>query len=78
MDGIKANKEQLKQNLDRSLMLVTALNPYIGYDKSAQIAKAAYQNGTTLREEALRLKYITAEEFDRIIQPKNMLDSKKK
>lgn len=73
VEDIKANKGQLKRNLDRSLMLVTALNPHIGYDKAAQIAKAAYQNGTTLREEALRLKYITAEEFDRIIQPKNML-----
>ena len=78
VDGIRANEEQLKQNLERSLMLVTALNPYIGYDKSAKIAKAAYKKGTTLKEEALRLKYITAEEFDRIIQPKDMLGPKKK
>ena len=76
VDGIRANRQQLKQNLDRSLMLVTALNPHIGYDKAAQIAKAAYQNGTTLREEALRLGYITAEQFDRLIQPKNMLGNK--
>lgn len=75
--GIKPNERQLKQNLERSLMLVTALNPHIGYDKSAQIAKAAYQNGTTLKEEALRLGYVTAEEFDRIIQPENMLGSQK-
>lgn len=78
VEGIKANEEQLKQNLEHSLMLVTALNPYIGYDKSAEIAKAAYKNGTTLREEALRLKYITAEDFDRLIQPKDMLGPKKK
>ena len=78
VEGIKANEEQLKQNLERSLMLVTALNPYIGYDKAAEIAKAAYKNGTTLREEALRLKYTTAEEFDRIIQPKDMLSPKRK
>ena len=76
VDGIKANEQQLKQNLDRSLMLVTALNPHIGYDKSAQIAKAAYQNGTTLKEEALRLDYVTAEEFDRIVQPESMLGKK--
>ena len=76
VDGIKVNKQQLKQNLDRSLMLVTALNPHIGYDKAAQIAKAAYQNGTTLREEALRLGYITAEEFDRIVRPEDMLGNK--
>ena len=77
VEGIKANEGQLKQNLDRSLMLVTALNPHIGYDKAAQIAKEAYQNGTTLREEALRLGYVTAEEFDRIVQPKDMLENKK-
>ena len=77
VDGMQANKQQLKHNLDRSLMLVTALNPHIGYDKSAQIAKAAYQNGTTLKEEALRFGYITAEEFDRIVQPENMLSCKK-
>ena len=76
VDGIKVNKQQLKKNLDRSLMLVTALNPHIGYDKAAQIAKAAYQNGTTLREEALRLGYITAEEFDRIVRPEDMLGNK--
>ena len=77
VDGIKANEQQLKQNLDRSLMLVTALNPHIGYDKSAQIAKSAYQNGSTLKEEALRLGYVTAEEFDRWVQPETMLNSKK-
>lgn len=76
VEGIKPNEERLKQNLEHSLMLVTALNPHIGYDKSAQIAKAAYKNGTTLKEEALRLGYVTAEEFDRIVQPENMLGNK--
>ena len=77
VEGIKVNEDQLKRNLERSLMLVTALNPHIGYDKSAQIAKAAYKNGTTLREEALRLGYISAEDFDRIVQPADMLGNKK-
>lgn len=76
VNGIKANTSQLRQNLESSLMLITALNPYIGYDKSAQIAKLAYQNNTTLKEEALRLGYVTAEEFDRYVQPENMLGSK--
>lgn len=70
--GLKANKVQLQQYKDSSLMLVTALNPYIGYDKAAQIAKAAYQNGTTLKEEALKSGFITEKEFDRIVQPENM------
>ncbi|MDE0518099.1 MAG: class II fumarate hydratase [Bdellovibrionales bacterium] len=77
LEGIKANERQLKQNLDHSLMLITALNPHIGYDKSAQIAKEAYQNGSTLREEALRLAYVTAEEFDNWVRPERMLNSKK-
>ncbi len=70
--GLKANKEQLQKYKDSSLMLVTALNPHIGYDKAAQIAKAAYQNGTTLKEEALKSGFVTEKEFDRIVQPENM------
>ena len=77
VDGIKANEQQLEQNVARSLMLVTALNPRIGYDKAAQIAKSAYQNGTTLKEEAVRLGFLTAEEFDRCVQPRDMLSPKK-
>jgi len=77
IDGIKANKERLKENIEKSLMLVTALNPYIGYDKAAQIAKEAYKNGTTLRKEALRLGYVSGEDFDRIVQPEEMLSSKR-
>jgi fumarate hydratase, class II len=58
--------------MERSLMLVTALTPRIGYDKAAQIAKAAHANGTTLREEAVRLGFVSAEEFDRLVQPARM------
>ena len=53
-------------------MLVTALAPKIGYDKAAKIAKTAHANGTTLREEAIRLGYVTGEEFDRLVQPERM------
>ena len=62
--GIKANEEHIKALMERSLMLVTALAPKIGYDKATEIAKTAHKNGTTLREEAVRLGYVTAEEFD--------------
>jgi fumarate hydratase class II len=55
---------------------VTALAPKIGYDKAAEIAKTAHKRGTTLREEALRLKYVTAEEFDRIVRPEDMIGPK--
>jgi fumarate hydratase class II len=54
-------------------MLVTALNPHIGYDKAAEIAKKAYSEGTTLREAALALKYLTNEQFDQWVRPENML-----
>jgi fumarate hydratase class II len=57
----------------RSLMLVTALAPTIGYDKAAAIAKAAHKNGTTLKEEAIRSGAVTAEEFDRVVRPEKML-----
>jgi fumarate hydratase, class II len=70
--GIKANEERIRDLLQRSLMLVTALSPSIGYDKAAQVAKAAHANGTTLREEALRLGFVSAEEFDRIVRPETM------
>ncbi len=71
--GLKANKEQLQSNLDHSLMLVTALNPVIGYDKAASIAKYASENKTTLKEACLKLKFLTEKEFDEIMQPKKML-----
>ncbi|MCR4282934.1 MAG: class II fumarate hydratase [Bauldia sp.] len=74
--GLKANEAHIKALMERSLMLVTALAPKIGYDKAAEIAKAAHKNGTTLREEAVRLGYVTAEEFDRVVRPENMIGPK--
>ena len=70
--GIEPNYENLKNNLNNSLMLVTALNTKIGYEKSAKIAKTAHQNGTTLKEESINLGYLTAEEFDKLVRPENM------
>ena len=71
--GIAANRERLDELLGRSLMLVTALAPTIGYDAAAAIAKAAHKNGTTLKEEALRSGKVTAEEFDGIVRAETML-----
>lgn len=71
--GIKANKEKMKENLDKSLMLVTALNPHIGYENSAKIAKTAHKNHTTLKEEAVNLGFLSAEEFDKIMNPEKMI-----
>jgi fumarate hydratase class II len=70
--GIKANEPRIAELMQRSLMLVTALAPHIGYDKAAQVAKAAHANGTTLREEALRLGYVSGAEFDRLVRPERM------
>jgi len=70
--GIEANDDRITELLHRSLMLVTALNPHIGYDKAAEIAKAAHGNGTTLKEEAVRLGYCTPEEFDAMVDPEAM------
>lgn len=74
--GIKANKEQIKDYLDNSLMLVTALNPHIGYDNAAKIAKKADAEGTNLKEAALELGLLTEEEFDRILRPEQMIAPK--
>jgi fumarate hydratase class II len=71
--GMEPRENNIKAGLERSLMLVTALAPKIGYDKAAAIAKAAHKNGTTLREEAVGGGYVTDEEFDRIVDPKKML-----
>jgi len=70
--GIRANEPRIRELMEKSLMLVTALAPRIGYDKAAEIAKAAHKNGTTLREEALRLGYVSAKEFDRLVRPERM------
>ena len=77
VEGIEPNYANMKKNLDNSLMLVTALNTKIGYEKAAKIAKTAYENGTTLKEEAINLGYLTAEEFDAWVRPKDMCGSLK-
>lgn len=71
--GIKVNEKNIKAMLDRSLMLVTALNPIIGYDKAAKIAKKAYQEDINLREACVELGYLSAEDFDRYVKPENMV-----
>jgi len=71
--GIRPDYDRIKQNLDRSLMLVTALNPHIGYDKAATIAKKAYEEGTTLKEAAVSLGILTAAEFDEMVDPAKMV-----
>ncbi|QLL29458.1 class II fumarate hydratase [Thermosynechococcus sichuanensis E542] len=74
--GIEPNREQIQVHLERSLMLVTALNPHIGYDKAAAVAKKAYSEGKTLKEAAVELGYLTAEEFDQWVRPELMLGEK--
>jgi fumarate hydratase, class II len=75
--GIEPNHQRIKEHLDNSLMLVTALNTKIGYYKAAEIANTAHQNGTTLKEEAVNLGYVTKEEFDEWVQPKDMVGALK-
>jgi len=70
--GIVADREKMRHNLHSSLMLVTALNPYIGYDNAAKTAKLAYQEGISLREACVRLGYLTAERFDEVFHPEQM------
>ncbi len=74
--GIEANKEVIKKHLDNSLMLVTALNTKIGYEKAAKIAKTAHENGTTLKEEAVNLGFLTEGEFDEWVKPEEMVGRK--
>ena len=71
--GIKANIKTLDHNLNNSLMLVTALNPHIGYDNSAKIAKTAHKNKTSLKEEAIKSGLLSEEEFDKYIVPEDMI-----
>jgi fumarate hydratase, class II len=73
VDGIRANEPRIHELMQRSLMLVTALAPEIGYDKAAQVAKAAHTNGTTLREEAIRLGFVSGPDFDRLVRPEKMI-----
>jgi fumarate hydratase, class II len=72
-EGLEANREQIERYVKNSLMLVTALSPHIGYDKSAAVAKKAHHDGTTLREAALALGYLKGEEFDRLVRAEKML-----
>jgi fumarate hydratase class II len=74
--GIEPRLDNIKAGLERSLMLVTALAPKIGYDKAAKIAKTAHKNGTTLKEEAVGGGYVTAEEFDAVVRPQDMISPK--
>jgi fumarate hydratase class II len=73
VSGIKANEDNITRLMERSLMLVTALAPAIGYDKATEIAKTAHKNGTSLREEALSLGYVTETEFDALVRPEKMI-----
>ncbi len=72
VDGIRADEKRIHDLMERSLMLVTALAPKIGYDNAAKVAKEAHARGTTLREEAVRLGFVSAQEFDRLVQPDKM------
>jgi fumarate hydratase, class II len=71
--GIEPRRERIAELLHNSLMLVTALNPHIGYDKAAEIAKKAHKEGTTLKAAALALRYVTAEQFDQWVRPEKMV-----
>ena len=78
VDGIEPNRERIESLLNESLMLVTALNPYIGYDKAAAAAKKAHKDGTTLKEAALALEYLTEAQFDEWVRPENMIGPDKR
>jgi len=73
--GIEPNQDRIEENLNNSLMLVTALNTHIGYEKAAEIAKKAHKEGTTLKAAALALKYLSEEEFDEWVDPSRMTGS---
>lgn len=76
--GIEPNRDRIMQHVNNSLMLVTALNPHIGYDKAAQVAKSAHETGTTLKEAALVLGYLDSQTFDRLVRPEDMLGPQEK
>ena len=76
INGIEPNEQKIKQNLNNSLMLVTALNSHIGYDNSAKIAKEAYKRNITLKEAAVSLGFLTETEFDQLVDPKSMISPK--
>jgi fumarate hydratase class II len=72
VEGLEPNETRIRQHLENSLMLVTALNPLIGYDKAAEVAKKAHKEGSTLRESAIALGYLTGEQFDEAVRPESM------
>ena len=76
VDGIIANKEHINLLMEQSLMLVTALNPHIGYDNAAKVAKKAYGDGTTLKESAISLGLLTPEQYDEWVRPEYMIEPK--
>ncbi len=76
IEGIKPNRSKLKEDLEQSLMLVTALSPVIGYNKACEIAKLAHKENISLREAALKLAHINKDDFDRIVNPKEMINPK--
>ena len=76
--GITPNQERIDHNLYNSLMLVTALNPHIGYDKAAEVAKKAFKDKSTLRDAIMQLDYMSGEDFDRLVQPEQMIHPRKK
>lgn len=78
VEGLKANKKKIDEYVSNSLMLITALNPIIGYDKAAKIAKLAYKEETSLKEACLKLKFLSAKEFDQAVNPKKMTHPKAK
>jgi len=77
VEGIKPNKERINTNLYNSLMLVTALNSHIGYDKAAEVAKKAYKDNTSLRDAIISLEYMSGEDFDKLVQPEKMIHPSK-
>lgn len=78
VDGIEPNLERINHNLYNSLMLVTALNPHIGYDKASEVAKKAYKENTTLRDAIEKLGYMSGEEFDNLVKPEDMISPREK
>ena len=78
IDGITPNKDRIKSNLYDSLMLVTALNPHIGYDKAAEVAKKAHKDNTSLKEAVIKLGYLSEEDFDKLVDPNKMIKPSEK
>ena len=78
VDGIEANEDRIHSNLHNSLMLVTALNPHIGYDKAAEVAKKAHKENTTLKEAIIDLGYMSGDDFEKLVQPRDMIQPRGK